>query len=79
MHQHKHTAATAAQRALALLIASLNFAASTTAANTLEFTYGGFVNGGFGSIGSFDPQYDALLFKDRITLSLYFENDLSYE
>lgn len=63
-----------------LLCALLNIATTPhTQANTLEFTYGGFVNGGFGSIGSFDPQYDALLFKDRTTLPLYFENDLNYE
>ena len=63
-----------------LLLLSFTGVISTTAtATTLEVTRGGFVNGALGSIGSRDPQYDALLFKDRPDLKLYFEDDLSYE
>ncbi len=78
MRQHNHSTATRTQRTLALLITSLSFTASATAI-PLELNYGGFVNGAFGAIGSTDPQYDALVFKDRTTLPLYFEDSLSYE
>ncbi len=61
-----------------LVVVSLAFSSAATA-NTLEITYGGWVNGKFGAVGSLYPQYDALLFKDRSDLKLWFEDDLSYE
>lgn len=64
-------------RSLKRLLFSLALTASVSAA-TYEKSGGGFVNGGFGQIGNADPQYDALLFKDRSPLELYFEHDLRY-